>query len=145
LPLDRARDLAEEAASEAHLRLLDRDFADYAGYCRYVTATALNWAVDQLRRGNRARPFAEGEDFAAPSPENAAGDAQRLADLVAALEKLPEEERRLIQMWHEEGLTYDQMAERLLPDRKGSDNARRLVIRRRLLLARQRLRGYLGA
>jgi RNA polymerase sigma factor (sigma-70 family) len=138
-----ARDVAEEASNEAHLRLLDRDFNEYSDYCRYVTTTACNHAIDQLRRANRTRPFAEDEDFPAPCNCTAELGAERLAVLAAALDRLSEEERQLIRMWHEEGLTYDQMAVRLLPGRGGSANAQRLCIRRRLMLARQRLRGYL--
>jgi len=143
VPVSRARDLAEEAANEARQRVLKREFDEYGEYCRYVTRTGCNYAIDQLRRANRMQQLQKDDDFPIPTDPGGEVTADRLARLPQAMECLSPEQRALIRMKHEEGLTYDEIAARLLPQRTGSDNAHRLQIRRRLLVARRWLRSYL--
>lgn len=135
----RAAEVAEEAAAEAYRRALDRPFDSAAHFRAWVTRAALNVAVDVLRRETRRRTVPLGEHLAAPphAPEAEA------APVAACLARLPTEEREIVRLTFEEGLTLDEIAERVLPPGDGSANARRLRVKRKRDIALDQLRRYL--
>jgi DNA-directed RNA polymerase specialized sigma24 family protein len=139
LPYRRAADLAEQAASEAHCRALDREFDGEDHYRAWVTRTAVNCAVDLLRQANRARSLPP--DVPGFLPRSDAGpDA---ADLAEAMSLLSEEDRDILHMTFVENLTLDEIADRTPSAGPGSANARRLRVKRRRDVALERLREYL--
>jgi RNA polymerase sigma factor (sigma-70 family) len=136
----RAAHVAEEAAAEAYRRALDRPFEGDAHFRAWVTRAALNVAVDILRREARARAVPLADRLAAP-PSGGESDA---ALVEAGLARLPAEEREIVRLTFEEGLTLDEIADRVLPPGGGSANARRLRVKRKRDVALERLRGYLS-
>jgi RNA polymerase sigma factor (sigma-70 family) len=134
----RAAAIAEEASAEAYLRALEQSFDSETHYRAWVSRTALNFAVDLLRRGSRTRPLGT-TDLAAPSTRAPVNTAT----LSECLEKLDEEQQQILRMTYEEGLTLDEIALRLLPSEGGSANARRLRIKRKRDVALRQLRRYL--
>jgi DNA-directed RNA polymerase specialized sigma24 family protein len=137
---DAAEELAAEASNEAHRRLLDKEFATYEGYCAYVTRTAYNCAVDELRRRNRQTPLTDSSLVAEAAGESR---AEKIDRLHRALARLSEEDRWLICTKYYEGLTYYELARRWRPDATGSPGAQGQAARNALLLALRRLRRYL--
>ena len=131
--------LVEEAAAEAHSRLLDRTFENEDHYKNSVIRTAINIAVDMLRRQNRACAVPLVDELAA-DPKDADTDPSLLAEGLATLS---DRERNILRMTYEEGLTLDEIAARILPPSDKSLNAQRLRVKRERDLALQRLRKYL--
>jgi RNA polymerase sigma-70 factor (ECF subfamily) len=114
-----------EAAQDVAQEAMERTLRAWgtAGPIRHPKALlfriALNLAVnhaiaerrrDQLHQQARSYLFAEMDR---PSPEQAADDRQRLANLQARLDLLPPQTRRILVLNRFEGLSQAQIAERL--------------------------------
>ena len=113
---------------------------DERALLRWLTAIARNQIRDSARRRReeslaslsrelRANPAAEG-----PTPSHAAGDAEERLALVEALEEMPEDERRVIELRDLEGLAFAEVGEAL---GRSSEAARKLHQRALLRLGRQ--------
>jgi DNA-directed RNA polymerase specialized sigma24 family protein len=136
----RAIEIAEEASAEAYKRSLTRCFFNEDHYRAWVTKTATHYAADVLRRDTRNRPCAW-LDLQAPSETT--NDATAEAILAAGLETLSDEERDLLDMTYNRGLTLDEIAFQLHRDETGSPNAKRLRAKRRRDGALWKLRVFL--
>ena len=92
----------------------------------WVTGIARHVALDVLRSRKRARarevpaPRESGETAPldgvldpAPSIDDRLGDAERLAIVRRAMEALPDNQRRALELFHAEGLGYQAIAARL--------------------------------
>jgi RNA polymerase sigma factor (sigma-70 family) len=128
---DRARDLAEDAVQQAltqaaRIADLARRFDNFIHFSNWVRTVVINHVRSVFRK---LAPAPLKDWHAAVLPAAEAPAAQALVR--ALLEELPAEERELFLLHYEEGLTLDQLAERLLPPDGRSGNARRLDIWRR--------------
>jgi len=135
----RATDVAEEASAEAYRRSLAEDFNNADHYRAWITRTAINVAIDILRAGSRSWPLGEFDRAQVSGTET--GFADRV--LEAALATLPEDDRVIVSMTFEQGLTLDEIAEQISALADGSPNAKRLRIKRRRDAALRQLRVYL--
>ena len=145
------RQLAEDLLQEVFLRVWQR-----AGSYQVERGRALTWvlsiahnlAIDEVRRQRRRPQEAEEREdanvtdlltavpTAEPGPEQLAWEGQRRAQIVEALQQLPEAQRILIELAYFEGYTQSQLAARL-----GEPLG---TIKTRLRLGVQKLRGLLG-
>jgi hypothetical protein len=123
----RAAQIAEEAAAEAYRRSLDRVFQSAEHFRAWITRTALNAAVDILRREGRTRSVSFLERLAV-SAASVEVDTALVSDCLSRLSAL---ERGILHMIFEERLTLDEIAARVLPAEDGSPNARRLRVKRK--------------
>ncbi len=137
-----AVELAEEAAAEAYTRSLDRDFESYVHYCNWLTRTALNWAIDRLRRRRPVRAVRE-TDCWVDAVETLGGMEEDLLHLREVIALLPVADQEVLRLAFFEQLTLEKMADRLEPNAPGSLNARRLRMKRKRDVAIERLRCYL--
>jgi RNA polymerase sigma factor (sigma-70 family) len=143
----RAHDLAVEAVQEALVRAASigdvpaRFQHSFVYFCNWVRMVASNYARSICRREQRARQLAEteAEDIEAPSAE----PPERVQLLRDFLQQATQEERDLLLLSYEEGLTLDDLAQRFLPPDDRSESARRLAIWRRRRDTRRRLRQWL--
>jgi len=113
---------AEDAVQEAFLRVwrrADRFEASRGGARPWLLRLVRNVAIDHLRsRGARARAEFRGgaqphDELTGPRrPEEALLDKEGRQRLRAALESLPPEQRRMIEIAYFEGLTHAEIAER---------------------------------
>ena len=115
------RDAAADAVQEAFLRVWHRaDRYDAArGAARpWFFRLVRNVAIDQLRaRGTRTRAETRGRDDPAPLPPSDPPDEtvrlrERARRVRAALEELPSEQRRMIEIAYFEGLSHAEIAAR---------------------------------
>jgi hypothetical protein len=141
LPPRQALDMAQDAVQRALARAAEIDdltgrFGNDFGYFRnWVRRVAINHVRSVFRRP-RESLLPEGYDVTAPSKE--------LVELVREfLQELTEEERDLLMLPYEEDLTLDELVRRYLPPDDRTENARRLVIWRRLRDIKERLREWL--
>ena len=137
----RARDLAEESvqqalAQAARIEDLERRFENFEHFCNWVRTVAINHVRSVFRREQGWIPLGTADAIERPAVEPPPDPAA----VRALLEPLPSEERQLLLLRYEQGLTLDQLAERLLPPDERSENARRLDIWRRVNDTLQRLR-----
>ena len=135
----RAADLAEEAAAEAYYRSLTHCFANWDHYRGWITETALNYAIDKLRRASRSQSLT----WVAPTADGSSDHDSLAAGLAEGMAALAEEERALLKLTYDEELTLDQIAGRVAAEDKGSLNAKRLRIKRKRDEALRKLRAYL--
>jgi RNA polymerase sigma factor (sigma-70 family) len=119
----RAEDLGQEVFMSAlrQLRASDREIV----FKPWLYTIAKNACIDEFRRGARAREVsiesdeelgaAAGERFlsAVPTPAAAVESKQSLADLRGAFSGLSDSQHKLLVMREFEGLTYDEIGERL--------------------------------
>jgi len=144
----RARDLAEDGVQKAALRAwqtfssADR-FQDYTHFAHWFRRVAVNHARDVLRREQREERRRSKK--AAQLKAEAAGPKSWIEaeDVRTLVEQLPSDDQLLLKLYYEDGLTLDELAERLLPPDGRSRNARRLEIWRRLRKLVQDLRQHL--
>lgn len=140
VPRDRAAEIANESASEAYGRAIERVFSNSDHFRAWVTRTAVNLAIDRLRRD--ARTVSLNESFEPRQPFQA---AELDNDLYSrALESLSEQDRMILRWTYQESLTLDEMARRLFPDSDTSKNAQRLRIKRQRDAAIEKIRVFLS-
>lgn len=145
------RQLAEDLLQEVFVRVWQRAGLYQADRGRVLTWTlsiAHNLAIDEVRRRRRRPQEAEEHQDATatdllalvptaePGPEQLAWERHRHAQIVGALQTLPEAQRVLIELAYFEGYTQSQLAERL-----GEPLG---TIKTRLRLGIQKLRTILG-
>jgi RNA polymerase sigma factor (sigma-70 family) len=115
----RAEDIAQEVFISALRRL--RDTERPIAFKPWIYEIAKNACIDEFRRTRRTRevPLQEDEDDAAPMPlvangvDSAIENKQRLENLRGAFHGLSESHHKLIVMRELEGLSYDQIGERM--------------------------------
>jgi RNA polymerase sigma factor (sigma-70 family) len=121
----RAEDLGQEVFMSA-LRQLRASEAEIT-FKPWLYMIAKNACIDEFRRGSRAREVlvesdeelgsgaGAGERFLStvPSPDEAVASKQKLEDLQGAFGGLNETQHRLIVMREFEGLSYDEIGDRL--------------------------------
>lgn len=105
-------DDVEDAASQVFVELLDRDarvlrsFKGQSQFTTWLTVIAYRVAAREFGRRLRAREVEE----AAPAAEN---PAPRDRELLDQLSRLPEHDRRALVLFHIEGASYREIADRL--------------------------------
>jgi RNA polymerase sigma factor (sigma-70 family) len=119
----RAEDIAQEVFMSALRRLRSSDQA--ISFKPWIYEIAKNACIDEFRRGSRARevPLESDGEFvvdrqaaavsAAPTPPAAVESKQRLNDLRGAFGGLSASHHQLLVMREFEGLSYDEIGERL--------------------------------
>jgi RNA polymerase sigma factor (sigma-70 family) len=128
----RAEDLAQDAFFSALRRMRATD-AQIA-FKPWIFEIARNAAIDHWRRAGRAEEVSvDGEGLlrrsdlirlaAAPPPETAVIDRERLGHLRGALDELPEVQTRVLVMRELEGMSYREIAERLDLSRSSVETA----------------------
>ena len=128
----RAEDLAQDAFFSALRRMRATD-AEIA-FKPWIFEIARNAAIDHWRRAGRAEEVSvDGEGLlrrsdlirlaAAPPPETAVIDRERLGHLRGALDELPEIQTRVLVMRELEGMSYREIAERLDLSRSSVETA----------------------
>jgi RNA polymerase sigma-70 factor (ECF subfamily) len=117
------RGAAEETVQEVFVKVWKRcrEYDTKRGkFSSWLTGIAHNHAIDELRR-RRVRPAASEDGTEAmemviddgPAPLDLAVQSLERRRIVDALCKIPEEQRRAIEMAYFEGLTQQEIAERL--------------------------------
>lgn len=140
------RSAAEETVQEVFVKVWKRcrEYDARRGkFSSWLTGIAHNHAIDELRR-RRVRPSAsEGEDDAmdavlddGPAPLDLAMQSLEHRRIVEALKQIPDEQRHAIEMAYFEGLTQQEIAERL-GDPLGT-------VKTRMRLGMQKLKTLLG-
>lgn len=148
---EQARDAVQEALLKAYRSL--GAFEGRSGFYTWLYRLVMNQCIDQIRRSRadrnveweeeRAAPLAVGAEGRVVASGSAAGEApeehaarSQLSELVArAMQQLPEDARRTLQLREIEGLEYAEIAE-VLGIPKGT-------VMSRLHYARKRLRELL--
>jgi RNA polymerase sigma factor (sigma-70 family) len=139
----RAEELAEDAVQHALTQAaripdLAEKFASFGHFCNWVRTVAINHVRSFFRR--RHVPVSLGAEDAVvrPAPE----PRPDTTAVRTFMEHLPTEERRLLLLRYDKGLTLDELAEHFLQGDGRSANARRLEVRRRVLDILGRLRRH---
>ncbi len=123
VPAGLREQIAEEAAAEALARSLAHEFRDEGHFRAWATRTAINLAIDALRRLRRDRPL--------PAEAAAGEPGERRPEWEQLLARLDcETGRAILRLSYVEGRTLDEIAARLAPAGR-SANAGRLWVKRR--------------
>jgi RNA polymerase sigma factor (sigma-70 family) len=145
VPQPRTLQLAEDALQEGLVRILGAPRERWDGYAHFrnaVLRAARNTLVDQYRRWGRERSWA-GEvaaQLAAPPQE-----PQAVAWLLhRCLERLPPDQRRLVEEEYFNGVTLRELAEQLPPDGRSESGRISAIFRQRRAIL-ERLREALRA
>lgn len=142
-----SRQEAREVAQEAYVRLLQLENTDVASFVRaYLFRIAGNLAIDRLRRRATESRFREAEPFPdlfdrPPDPEALAVQRERVEQIRAYLDELPDPVRESFLMFRVEDMDQESIARRL----GVSDRMVRNHITRALLYCRLRLDGLAPA
>lgn len=111
------RDLATDFVQETFLRFIEHGDALPAGACRsFLYSTARNLTVDHVRALRRRRTESVTHDDLAqiaddqPWPEDVAAARQKIRQLAAVLDELPQLTRRIFVLNRVSGLNYRQVA-----------------------------------
>jgi RNA polymerase sigma-70 factor (ECF subfamily) len=139
------RAAAEETVQEVFVKVWRRAY-DYDAargkFSAWLTGIAHHHAIDELRR-RRVRPIAsEDEDALAnvatdmPAPDDAVQQSFEHQRILDALQEIPGEQRRCIEMAYFEGYTQEEIAERL--------NEPLGTVKTRMRLGMQKLKGLLA-
>jgi len=113
------RQAAADVAHDAYLRVMERASQERIDSPRaFLYRTALNLVIDEHRRNavRRNEPLEvldEEERYHAPSPHRSLAQSQRLGMLQRALDELPALCRDAFLLRKLEGLSHDEIAERL--------------------------------
>lgn len=125
-------DDVEDAAAQVYVELLDRDarvlrsFKGQSAFTTWLTVIAYRVAAREFSRRARLRRTEEG---APPAEPPAPPDRE----VLAFLQKLPEQDRRALVLFHIEGASYKDIADRL---RVPGNQVGMLLLRAREKLAR---------
>lgn len=111
---------AKEVAQEAYVRMLQLDQPGAESFLKaYLFKVATNLAVDRLRQRQRRMPVVD-QDLAdiereveLDEPERGALAREQLEALVAGLQELPDKCREAFLLFRLDGLSQQQIAERL--------------------------------
>ena len=128
----RAEDLAQDAFFSALRRMRATDAP--IAFKPWIFEIARNAAIDHWRRAGRAEEVSVDAQgllrrsdrsrlAAAPPPETAVIDRERLGHLRGALDELPEVQTRVLVMRELEGMSYREIAERLDLSRSSVETA----------------------
>ncbi len=135
---------AEELVQESFLRVhgaRDR-YEPRARFSTFLYRIATNLALNELKRPRRARGHDDADDLAlaspAPAPDSLTDDRRAHAELVRALDDLPERQRVALWMSAAEGCSHREVAEVLGASEK---SVKALVHRARASLV-DRLGGF---
>lgn len=138
------RSAAEEAVQEVFVKVWKRarDYDAARGkFSSWLTGIAHNHAIDELRR-RRARPTAaEDEDALSqvvadgPAPIDLAMQSLERRRIIEALQAIPMEQRRCIEMAYFEGFTQQEISDRLREPLG--------TVKTRMRLGMQKLKGLL--
>jgi RNA polymerase sigma-70 factor, ECF subfamily len=104
-------DIAEDAAQEAFVRLLDRSIPQ-SDVRAWLFAVALNLVRDIARRRTRRAQLLQGTPVLPSSPaapDEVAERGEQIARVRMALEQVPERDRQMLLM-REEGFSYEEIA-----------------------------------
>lgn len=111
---------AKEVAQEAYVRVLQLDQPGAESFLKaYLFKVATNLAVDRLRQRRRRMPVSEQDlseierEVEWDEPERGALAREQLQALVAGLRELPEKCREAFLLFRLDGLSQQQIAERL--------------------------------
>ena len=113
------RHAAADVAHDAYLRVMERSSqAEIESPRAFLYRTALNLVIDEHRRNGARRTESldvldSEEQFFAPSPHRSLAQDQRLGLLQRALDELPALCRDAFLLRKLEGLSHDEIAERL--------------------------------
>jgi RNA polymerase sigma-70 factor (ECF subfamily) len=119
-PFDQGHDAAEEVTQSVFVtvaaKLGSGEYAEQGRFEPWLFRIAMNRIRDEVRRLRRAAEPTDPESLAAvadrAAPARAADEAQ-LASLRAAMERLTEADREIVELRHHAGLSFKQMAELL--------------------------------
>ncbi len=113
------RQVAADVAHDAYLRVMERAGQEQIASPRaFLYRTALNLVIDEHRRNSLRRTenldvLDQDEQFFSPSPHRSLAQDQRLELLQRALDELPPMCRDAFLLRKLEGLSHDEIAERL--------------------------------
>jgi RNA polymerase sigma factor (sigma-70 family) len=131
-----AFDLAEEVAAESFKKAVEADFESEGHFRAWVTRTACNYLVDQLR----LRKLALRATSDRIRPVSASDSGRRELILSKAMAELRDEDRFLLEKYYLEGLPLDDVAALIFKSEPLSENAKRLRVVRMRDAAVERLR-----
>ena len=146
---DEAEDLTQEIFLKV-FKSLDRFHRD-ADFSTWLSSVARNYCIDHYRASKREREvvvedlvaFDQAPASAGSNPQRTLEDRDRRSFLLAGLDRLPEKLREAVVLRDLQGLSYQEMAERLdLPEGtvKSRINRGREELSRLLLRAQQPIR-----
>lgn len=136
-----SRNEAREVAQEAYVRLLQLERTDVSGFLRaYLFRIAGNLAIDRLRR-RATESRLQGEELfpglteRPPEPETLAMQGQRVDQVRAFLQELPQPVRDAFLLFRVEDMDQESIAKRLgLSDRMVRNHVTRAMLYCRLRL-----------
>ncbi len=142
VPESDVEDVTQEAFLKAYRKLgnFDGRSSFYTWLYRVTANTAMDWRKRERHRRHAPLPEGPEGDDAVPSaeagPETSASRRELAARIDAAIEALPEKYHEILVMREVEGLSYEEIAERL--------DMSKGTVESRLFRARERLREKLA-
>jgi RNA polymerase sigma-70 factor (ECF subfamily) len=142
VPESDVEDVTQEAFLKAYRKLgnFDGRSSFYTWLYRVTANTAMDWRKRERHRRHAPLPEGPEGDDAVPSaeagPERSASRRELAARIDAAIEALPEKYHEILVMREVEGLSYEEIAERL--------DMSKGTVESRLFRARERLREKLA-
>lgn len=140
--------LVEDLIADVAISLVRRQcrkLQRYSGRCRlgaWLKVVASHHTIDALRRRRPELSLSDDSEASAtlratlpapePAPDEAIGQRQRLDALRALYELLPDEDRRFVRLFYEDGLNFEAVAE-AMETTVGAVYARKNRVRKKLL------------